>query len=201
MNKETDTGSTRSVTRAFVLVPWLKSAEQDAKKRGRLQRTQEARLEEAVGLAVAIRLSIVGTAIANVAEPRPATLIGEGKVEELKGLFEELKTDLVIVDGHLSPVQQRNLEKAWNLKILDRTGLILWRVDDAFCADAVSRGIVRSCRVEQDGARRPGEPGVAVVRFRAQPAIEVLRRLGLQIRPFGPGCHPRQPSTCTHEPR
>ncbi|MDR3498598.1 MAG: GTPase HflX [Parvibaculum sp.] len=125
MNKETDTGSTRSVTRAFVLVPWLKSAEQDAKKRGRLQRTQEARLEEAVGLAAAIRLSIVGTAIANVAEPRPATLIGEGKVEELKGLFEELKTDLVIVDGHLSPVQQRNLEKAWNLKILDRTGLIL----------------------------------------------------------------------------
>ena len=54
MNKETDTGSTRSVTRAFVLVPWLKSAEQDARKRGRLQRTQEARLEEAVGLAVAL---------------------------------------------------------------------------------------------------------------------------------------------------
>ncbi|HEX7775679.1 MAG TPA: GTPase HflX, partial [Parvibaculum sp.] len=108
-----------------MLVPWLKSAEQDAKRRGRLQRTQEARLEEAVGLAAAIRLSIVGTAIANVAEPRPATLIGEGKVEELKGLLAELKTDLVIVDGHLSPVQQRNLEKAWNLKILDRTGLIL----------------------------------------------------------------------------
>ena len=78
-----------------------------------------------MGLAAAIHLSIVGTAVAPIADARPATLIGEGKVEELKGLLAELQAELVIVDGHLSPVQQRNLEKAWNLKILDRTGLIL----------------------------------------------------------------------------
>ena len=115
----------RNATRAFVLVPWLKQAEHDAKRGGKPFRSQEARLEEAVGLAAAIHLFIAGTAVAPIATARPATLIGEGKVEELKGLFAELEIELVIVDGHLSPVQQRNLEKAWNLKILDRTGLIL----------------------------------------------------------------------------
>lgn len=125
MSNETSVGPSRDATRAFVLVPWLKSAEHDARKRGRPLRSQEARLEEAVGLAAAIHLDIVGTAVAPIVGARPATLIGEGKVDELKGLFEELQVELVIVDGHLSPVQQRNLEKAWNLKILDRTGLIL----------------------------------------------------------------------------
>lgn len=112
-------------TRAFVLVPWLKTAEQDARRRGKPYRSQSARMEEAVGLSGAINLNVVGQQVAVVAEPRPATLIGDGKVEELKGLLAELEVELVIVDGHLSPVQQRNLEKAWNLKILDRTGLIL----------------------------------------------------------------------------
>ena len=118
-------GPSRDATRAFVLVPWLKAAEYDARKSGRVFRSQEARLEEAVGLASAIHLLIVGTNVVQLLNVRPATLIGDGKVTELKGLFEELEVDLVIVDGHLSPVQQRNLEKAWNLKILDRTGLIL----------------------------------------------------------------------------
>lgn len=115
----------RERTRAFVLVPWLKAAERDARRRGKLTRSETARLEEAVGLAAAIDLDVVGQAVAVVAEPRPATLIGEGKVDELKGLLAALEVELVIVDGHLSPVQQRNLEKAWALKILDRTGLIL----------------------------------------------------------------------------
>lgn len=108
-----------------MLVPWLKSAEHDARKAGRVFRSQEARLEEAVGLAAAIHLNIVGTNVTQLTDVRPATLIGQGKVDELKGLLEELQVELVIVDGHLSPVQQRNLEKAWQLKILDRTGLIL----------------------------------------------------------------------------
>ena len=115
----------REPTRAFVLVPWLKTAELDAKRRGKPFRSQSARLEEAVGLAAAINLNVVGETVAVVSDPRPGTLIGEGKVEELKGLIEHLEVELVIVDGHLSPVQQRNLEKAWNVKILDRTGLIL----------------------------------------------------------------------------
>ena len=125
MSNETPIGPSRDPTRAYVLVPWLKSAEHEARKTGRAIRTQEARLDEAVGLAAAIHLDIVGTSVVQLAEVKPATLIGQGKVEELKGLFAELTVELVIVDGHLSPVQQRNLEKEWNLKILDRTGLIL----------------------------------------------------------------------------
>ncbi|MGV8995962.1 MAG: GTPase HflX [Parvibaculaceae bacterium] len=125
MSKETSIGPSRDATRAYVLVPWLKSAEHDARKSGRAIRSQEARLEEAVGLAAAIHLDIVGTSVVQLVELKSATLIGEGKVQELKGMFEELQVELVIVDGHLSPVQQRNLEKAWSLKVLDRTGLIL----------------------------------------------------------------------------
>ena len=60
-----------------------------------------------------------------VSAPRPATLIGSGKVEELRELIADKKTELVIVDHAISPVQQRNLERAWNVKVLDRTGLIL----------------------------------------------------------------------------
>ena len=58
-------------------------------------------------------------------EIRPATFIGKGKVEEIAGLVKSLDAGLVVMDCALSPVQQRNLEKAWNAKVLDRTGLIL----------------------------------------------------------------------------
>lgn len=113
-------------TRAFVLVPWLKSRPKGERKgEGGSARSPESRLEEAVGLAAAIALDVVGSAVVPLANPRPATLFGEGKVEELKGQFAELRIELVIVDGPLGPGQQRNLEKAWNLKVLDRTGLIL----------------------------------------------------------------------------
>src|SRR5205823_9039431 len=56
---------------------------------------------------------------------RPATFIGKGKVEEIAGLVKGAAVGIVVVDGALSPVQQRNLEKAWSAKVLDRTGLIL----------------------------------------------------------------------------
>src|SRR5207237_10181634 len=56
---------------------------------------------------------------------RPATFMGKGKVEEIAGLVKGAEAGIVVVDGALSPVQQRNLEKAWNAKVLDRTGLIL----------------------------------------------------------------------------
>ena len=108
-----------------MLVPWLKTAELEARRQGRTMRTQESRLEEALGLAAAIELDVAGHAIGVISQPKPATLIGEGKVEELKPQLEALEIELVVVDGHLSPVQQRNLEKAWKLKVLDRTGLIL----------------------------------------------------------------------------
>ncbi len=70
-------------------------------------------------------LEVVGANVVRVSQPRPATLFGPGKVDELKAAFDEAEVELVLVDGPLSPVQQRNLEKAWSVKILDRTGLIL----------------------------------------------------------------------------
>jgi GTP-binding protein HflX len=88
-------------------------------------RTAASRLAEAVGLAQAIDLEIAGQLVVMLGEPRPATLIGAGKVDEIARLVEEGEADLVIVNGTLSPIQQRNLEKAWDAKVLDRTGLIL----------------------------------------------------------------------------
>jgi GTPase len=88
-------------------------------------RSPQARLEEAIGLAVAIDLDVKASGLVPVPNPRPATLFGSGKVEELKGVVRAEETGLVIVDHPLTPVQQRNLETAWHTKVLDRTGLIL----------------------------------------------------------------------------
>src|SRR6202008_5079441 len=88
-------------------------------------RTPEARLEEAVGRARAIDLNVVGSGLVTLNEIRPATYIGKGKVDEIAGLTKSLEATVVIMDCPVSPVQQRNLEKAWNTKVIDRTGLIL----------------------------------------------------------------------------
>jgi GTPase len=88
-------------------------------------RSPDARLEEAVGLARAIDLDVAEAGIRPIAAIRPATYLGKGKVEEIEGIVRSLGIDLVVMDCALSPVQQRNLEKAWNAKVLDRTGLIL----------------------------------------------------------------------------
>ena len=88
-------------------------------------RSPQARLEEAVGLARAIDLSVASSGIVPLADIRPATFIGKGKVEELAGLVKSEEAGIVVMDCALSPVQQRNLEKAWGAKVLDRTGLIL----------------------------------------------------------------------------
>ena len=85
----------------------------------------EDRLAESTGLAEAIDLDVAESLIVPVPEPRPGTLFGSGKVEELKDLVAARKAGLVVVDHAVTPVQQRNLEKAWNAKVLDRTGLIL----------------------------------------------------------------------------
>jgi GTP-binding protein HflX len=88
-------------------------------------RSVEARLEEAVGLAEAIRLDVVGAEVANITRPRPSSLLGSGTVESLGGLIGENDVGLVVIDAALSPVQQRNLERRWQAKVIDRTGLIL----------------------------------------------------------------------------
>jgi GTP-binding protein HflX len=85
----------------------------------------EDRLAEAAGLARAIQLDVVAEEIVPLPQPRPATLFGSGKVAELGASIGEREVTLAIVDHALSPVQQRNLEKAWGCKVLDRTGLIL----------------------------------------------------------------------------
>ena len=75
--------------------------------------------------AVSIDLEIVAELIAPLAKPRPVTLIGSGKVAEIAAVVEEGDADLVVVNAQLAPIQQRNLERAWKAKVLDRTGLIL----------------------------------------------------------------------------
>jgi len=84
-----------------------------------------ARLAEAVGLAEALDLDIVRALVAPLRAATPATLLGAGKVAELGRIVEEAGLDVVVVDDALSPVQQRNLERAWKAKVIDRTGLIL----------------------------------------------------------------------------
>jgi GTP-binding protein HflX len=107
-----------STGRALVLCPAPKSRDQAA-------RDPNARLEEATGLARAISLEVAHGEVVRLAERRPATLFGTGTVERLKQLIAALEVSVVVVDGALSPVQQRNLEKAWQCKVIDRTALIL----------------------------------------------------------------------------
>jgi GTPase len=84
-----------------------------------------ARLTEAVGLAEALDLKVVEAVVVPLRAPTPATLLGGGKVAEIATMALALQLDVVVVDDTLSPVQQRNLERAWQLKVIDRTGLIL----------------------------------------------------------------------------
>jgi len=129
-----DNGETaRELTRAIVLTPVLPQRFSDGGRDNgnhnnvpyETRRSDEARLEEAEGLARAIDLDIVHSAIVQVANPRPSTLLGSGRVAAVGDIVEATHAELVIVDHPLTPVQQRNLEKEWNAKVLDRTGLIL----------------------------------------------------------------------------
>jgi GTP-binding protein HflX len=88
-------------------------------------RDPESCLDEAIGLTAAIGLDVVASHIVMLARPTPATLIGSGKVEEIAAEARALEPEVVIVNAQLSPVQQRNLERAWKVKVLDRTALIL----------------------------------------------------------------------------
>jgi GTP-binding protein HflX len=108
----------RAGDRTVVIVPALKGAGDDA-------RSHEAKLEEVTGLALAISLKVVHGEVVPVPRPRPATLLGQGAVDRLAEVVEANEALLVVVDAQLTPVQQRNLEKAWDCKVIDRTGLIL----------------------------------------------------------------------------
>ena len=125
-------------TRAAVIVPWDRQDRQhdraaDADRHD--TRAAEARLEEAVGLAASIGLVIIRRAVLPIRGRRPATLLGSGQVESLAEAVAQDGIAVLIVDARLSPVQQRNLERALGCKVIDRTGLIL----DIFGERAVTR--------------------------------------------------------------
>ncbi len=110
----------RAPTRAMVLHPDIRSTHDDN------LREPEGALAEALALARALPgLEIIDSAVVRLAKPHPGLLFGTGKVDELKDRIAAGEVELVLVDGPVSPVQQRNLEKAWGVKLLDRTGLIL----------------------------------------------------------------------------
>jgi GTPase len=108
-----------ALTRAWVLHP-------DIIRKDEQIRTPAHALEEAVALGEAMPgLEIVGADVVRLKKPHPGLLFGKGKLDEIKEKLETNEVELVLIDGPVSPVQQRNLEKKWGVKILDRTGLIL----------------------------------------------------------------------------
>ncbi len=112
------TGGHEGQTRAWVLHPDSQS--------GRTRRDPAFALEEAAALARALPgIEVAGAEVVPLPRARPGLLFGGGKIEELGARFDDAGVELVLIDGPLTPVQQRNLERAWRVKILDRTGLIL----------------------------------------------------------------------------
>jgi GTP-binding protein HflX len=112
-------------TRVLVVGPYLTDRAAAYADGAAGLRSQHARLAEAEGLARAIDVEIVGSYMALLSQIRPATYLGKGKVEDIAALAKDEEAELIVVDCALSPVQQRNLEKAFGAKVIDRTGLIL----------------------------------------------------------------------------
>ncbi|MAZ34588.1 MAG: GTPase HflX [Thalassospira sp.] len=106
--------------RVLVFHPELKRADQAGS-----WRDASSRLEEAVSLTGALDFDVVGADVVPIAKTRPATLFGTGVVERLGNQIKAEEADIVMINGQLSPIQQRNLEREWKCKVIDRTGLIL----------------------------------------------------------------------------
>lgn len=106
--------------RALVLHPWIKQ-----RADGDSARSPEARLDEAVGLTRAIGLTVAHAEVVPVGKVRPGTFLGDGAAQRFADIVEPLEIEVAVMDAALSPVQQRNLEKRWKCKVIDRTGLIL----------------------------------------------------------------------------
>lgn len=115
----------QTVGRCLVLHPNIKKISKNFASKGSTLRDPDARLEEAVNLAKAIDLEIINSEIVVLNQPKPATLLGSGAVERLLGVIKHHEVDVVVIDGVLTPIQQRNLESTWKVKVIDRTGLIL----------------------------------------------------------------------------
>jgi GTP-binding protein HflX len=182
-------------TDAVVLAPALKGP----RGVGRTSDPQ-ARLDEAVGLARAIGLLVGQSQVVPVSRPRPDTLLSGGKVEEVREQVSQTGAQVVIVDHPLSPVQQRNLERAWNAKVLDRTGLILeifgeraqtkegrLQVELAHLSYQKSRLVRSWTHLERQRGGRgfmggPGERQIEADRRQIQGRIDVIRRKLADVR-------------------
>lgn len=103
--------------RTMVVHPWMKGAHYPI--------PVQEQCDEAIGLAHANLMDVIDSSLVPLASLVPATLIGKGKVEELGHIIREHDIHVVLMNHTLSPIQQRNLEKAWNCKVIDRTGVIL----------------------------------------------------------------------------
>jgi len=110
-----ETDEVRHGARAVIALPEMNAGLRDT----------DARLEEAAGLAAAIGLDVVDKLAFRIRQPKPSTLFGSGQVEQIGTAARMEEAELVVVDAALTPVQQQNLEKATNAKVIDRTGLIL----------------------------------------------------------------------------
>lgn len=153
-----------------------------------------ARLAEAEGLTGAIGLGVAHSRAMTIARPRPDTLLNTGRVEEIRALIEVSGAQVAIVDHPLTPVQQRNLERAWNAKVLDRTGLILeifgeraqtkegrLQVELAHLSYQKSRLVRSWTHLERQRGGRgfmggPGERQIEADRRQIQGRIDVIRR-------------------------
>ncbi|MGD9740214.1 MAG: GTPase HflX [Bauldia sp.] len=125
-NAGSDRADVTKGERTIVVVPYLRDTPAgDAGKERPEPRSTEGKLDEAVGLARAIDLEVVAALSVPMSAYRPSTLLGSGKVEEIAAQVEAGNIGLAVIDHPLTPVQQRNLEKAWKTKVIDRTGLIL----------------------------------------------------------------------------
>lgn len=155
-------------------------------------------LEELTRLAETAGAVLAGKLVQHRAAPHPATFLGSGKIEELRQLCYETSADLVIVDHDLTPAQQRNLERALDLKVIDRPGIVL----DIFARRArthegrlqvelaqmiyllprlTGRGVMLSRLGGGIGTRGPGETKLEVDRRRIRKRITDLRREMLEI--------------------
>lgn len=117
-------GLTGDRFRCLVIHPFLKSRGRGSAQAGDV-RAPEARLDEICGLAEAIDLDIAAREIVQLSQIKPNAYFGKGTLERLDAIIKAQDLGLVIVDAHLTPVQQRNMELAWKSKVLDRTGIIL----------------------------------------------------------------------------
>ena len=117
-----DNGATGGGDKCLVVHPFVKSALSSG---GVFARTPQSRLDEITGLALAIDLDVVQGEIVSISELKSNSYFGKGTIERLSAIIRGRDVAIVLVDTQLSPVQQRNLEREWDCKVLDRTGIIL----------------------------------------------------------------------------